>query len=890
MLPATLPPAGLPGLDPRWSRLVTAAGATWHVLDRGPATTPEVTLLAVHGNPTWSYLWRRLVASAPPTWRVIAVDQLEMGFSERTGTARTLARRIDDLDALTAALGVNGHVVTVGHDWGGPVSLGWALRHRGRGAAGSRPAHPEASLAGVVLLNTAVHQPAGSRAPALIRAARLPGILPLVTERSSSFVRGAVGLSRGVPDDIAAAYRAPYVGAERRAGVRQFVADIPLDPAHPSAGALDALAADLVTLDAPALLLWGPRDPVFGDAHLRDLRTRLPHADIHRYEGAGHLLPEDAPRYAEDVIAWVRGVLRGDGDDAPGVVPARAAGMRGSVRIGAALAARAGDSGIAIADMGSGRRVSWATLAARTMEIAAGLVDLGVRPGQRIALAIPPGPDLIACVYAAWRIGAVVVVADSGLGIAGMRRAWRAAAPDHVIGIPVGLALARTVRFPGLRIRTSDPRGGVANAAVLPVASDATLVEVAARGRRRLADDSIAPVDRLGPEPGPDDEALVAFTSGATGPAKGVLYTHRRLCALRDALTTAYDIRAAGAQRDALVAAFAPWAVLGPALGIASAIPDMDIVDASTLTARAFADATAAVDGTLAWASPTALSAVVGTAAALEPAQRAALASLRRLLVAGAPVPLALLDRAAQLLPEATIATPYGMTEALPLTQVTRDELRGFDDSRGVLVGAPLDGVDVAIAPLDADGVPALGTVTTPGVTGEIVIRCEWMRERYDAAWATQHRAATPAGWHRTGDVGHLDESGRLVVEGRLAHLIVAPEGVVTPVGAEMLACRATGVERAAAVGVGPRGTQAVVIVLEAPGSTRSLRLADVETTLSVREALGARAGIAVAAVLVTPALPVDIRHRSKIDRIQVAEEASRLLAGSRSPDAEVPA
>src|SRR5215212_5536875 len=109
---AVLPPPGLPGLDPAWSRLVTdARGHTWHVL----------------GNPTWSYLWRRFIAAAPPGWRVVAVDQLGMGFSDRLPAPRTLAERVGDLDAVLAALDVTGPVVVAGHDWGGAVGLGWAV-------------------------------------------------------------------------------------------------------------------------------------------------------------------------------------------------------------------------------------------------------------------------------------------------------------------------------------------------------------------------------------------------------------------------------------------------------------------------------------------------------------------------------------------------------------------------------------------------------------------------------------------------------------------------------------------------------------------------------------------------------------------------------------------
>ncbi|MFZ9987813.1 MAG: alpha/beta fold hydrolase, partial [Candidatus Nanopelagicales bacterium] len=75
--------SGLPGVDPAWSRLVDIGGVTMHVLERPASGTPTLTMLAVHGNPTWSYLWRRLLALAPEDWRVIAVDHIGMGYSDR---------------------------------------------------------------------------------------------------------------------------------------------------------------------------------------------------------------------------------------------------------------------------------------------------------------------------------------------------------------------------------------------------------------------------------------------------------------------------------------------------------------------------------------------------------------------------------------------------------------------------------------------------------------------------------------------------------------------------------------------------------------------------------------------------------------------------------------
>jgi pimeloyl-ACP methyl ester carboxylesterase len=296
---ATLPPPGLAGLDPAWSRLVTATDGegtprTWHALDNWTSPTPpRLTLLCVHGNPSWSYLFRHLLASAPDDVRVVAVDHLDMGFSERTGTLRRLATRVDDLDRVGAALDVTGPTVTVAHDWGGPISLGWAQRHRDH-------------LRGVVLMNTAVHQPAGSPAPSVIRLVRSTPMLRAVTTSTTAFIRGAFELSDERPGaEVRDGLLAPYRTAARRTAIGQFVADIPLEPEHPSAAALDEIAAGLADFgDVPVLLLWGAADRVFSDLYLHDLEARLPHADVHRYPTAGHFVSEDTDCLATALV-WI---------------------------------------------------------------------------------------------------------------------------------------------------------------------------------------------------------------------------------------------------------------------------------------------------------------------------------------------------------------------------------------------------------------------------------------------------------------------------------------------------------------------------------------------------------------------------------------------------------
>ncbi len=887
--PATQPPS-LPGLDPAWSRLVTVpewsenrsggtdrAARTWHLLDTAGSLAalgvePVGTILCVHGNPTWSYLWRSVLRTSlevaqagGPAWRVVAVDQLDMGFSERTGVERGLPQRVADLGALTDELGLTGPVVTLGHDWGGVVSLGWAVDH------------PDV-LAAVMTCNTAVHQPDDAPIPAPLRLALGPGLLGRATVVTPAFLETTLGIAHPKLDRaVADGYRAPYRGAARRGGIGGFVADIPVDARHRSAPELDRIAAGVAALEVPALLLWGPRDPVFLERYLDDLSERLPQADVHRFEGAGHLLPDDAD-VAGAVFDWI-------GDRLPdGHVPAPA--EKGlpvdadqpthvSRPLGAALEDLRDSDEPALVEMaaaGGPRTITWRLLARRVDEIAAGLDDLGVRSGDRVSLIVTSGADLTAVLYACVRIGAVVVVADAGLGLRGLTRAVRGARPDWIIGALPGLGAARALGWPGRRIATV-PLPAPARRALRV---EHTLVDVARRGARRLAHGSVLPT-----VPASGAPAAILFTSGSTGPAKGVVYTHGQLGAVRDVLAAQYDIGVG----TGLVAGFAPFALLGPALGARSVAPDMDVTAPRTLTARAVAASVAAADATVVFLSPAALANVVATASVLTDADRAALARVWLFLSAGAPVSAALLTAATELMPNASAHTPYGMTEGLLMTDVDLDGVRSAaaSDDEGICVGLPAANVRVRIAPLDAAGAATGGLTDAAGVTGEIVVVAPHVRDHYDRLWRTNRVARLgvedPRG-HRTGDVGHLDASGRLWVEGRMQHVLTTPDGVVTPVGPEQRIEGVPGVGRAGVAGIGPRGTQQVVAVVETTGGQRVRRpaLAPPALAASVRAA----AGVPLAAVLTVPVLPTDIRHNSKVDRARLSRWATAVLSGGR--------
>ncbi len=858
----------LPGVDPMWSTYLDVPSTAavdpdgtvnrWHYLDNLPSLVGETrgTLLCVHGNPTWSYLWRTLLAAgARQGWRVVAVDQLEMGLSERSGRKRRLADRIRDLEDFTGALRLRGPLVTVGHDWGGVVSLGFADRNR-------------EDLAAVVLTNTAIHQDPNAPIPAPLRLALNGAVHRLGTSTTPAFLETTLALARPrLSPEVRAAYREPYRTASRRRGIEQFVADIPVGPAHPSHAELTRIAGNIRTLDVPVLMLWGPEDPIFSDTYLNDLTRRLPQADVHRFEGAGHLVAEDRD-IAAPIFDWL-----GDRESISGAKVPACASAGSFTPLWQQIRDRGtGDSAStpAVADMGTdgevARLLSWRELDHRVSRLAAGLHRIGVRSGSRVSLMVPPGVELTVLIYACLRLGAVIVLADAGLGAKGLSRAVRGTVPDFLVGIERALVAARVFGWPGTRI----------SAGPVP-ASRARLLGVT----HHLSDLSGGSSAYQGADPSPDSDAAILFTSGSTGPAKGVVYTHRQLSAMRDTLAVTLGLTPG----SALVAGFAPFALLGPALGASSVTPAMDVTAPGTLTARALSDAAAAIEATTVFASPAALRNVLATAADITPRGGQALRRIKILLSAGAPIPSSLLEELQALVPSASLHTPYGMTEVLPVTDIDREGIRKAaalpvpGTGNGVCVGSAVPAAEICISALDSSGA-ASGTPTTkPGVTGEILVRAPHVKDRYFRLWLTERESSRTAGWHRTGDVGHLDRDGRLWVEGRLAHVITSASGVLTPVGPEQAIEKLDAVRQAAMVGVGPAGTQAAVAVVVPADGGKASGLAPTGLADSVRQALST-GGLSPAAVLTLPALPTDVRHNAKIDRAAVAKWAADVLEG----------
>jgi len=273
---------------------VTPTGAQMSYLDEGSRSDEAVLML--HGNPTWTFYYRNLVRALSPGARCVAPDHIGMGLSEKPKNYEyTLARRIGDIEALVAHLGLK-RVHLVVHDWGGAIGFGFAARH------------PEI-IGRLVILNTAAF--ASPRIPARIALCKIPLLGPLLVRGGNAFAWPATWMAmhrRKLTRDEKSGYLFPYDSWANRVAVSAFVQDIPTAQCHPSWRALANVEKSLAEFhDRPAIAVWGARDFCFNDFFLARWRDFLPQLRVHRIADAGHYVLEDA---RDEVVPLIGDFLR----------------------------------------------------------------------------------------------------------------------------------------------------------------------------------------------------------------------------------------------------------------------------------------------------------------------------------------------------------------------------------------------------------------------------------------------------------------------------------------------------------------------------------------------------------------------------------------------------
>jgi acyl-CoA synthetase (AMP-forming)/AMP-acid ligase II len=381
----------------------------------------------------------------------------------------------------------------------------------------------------------------------------------------------------------------------------------------------------------------------------------------------------------------------------------------------------------------------------------------------------------------------------------------------------------------------------------------------------------------------PRDVAAILFTSGSTGPAKGVVYEHGMFEAQVAMLRELYEF--APGQRD--LACFPLFALFGPALGLASVFPRMDFTAPARCDPAEIVRAVVNFGATSSFGSPAIWRRVVPWCEA----QGLRLGTLATLMIAGAPVEADLVRRArAVIAPGGRVFTPYGATESLPIAQEEGTLLATTLAERaavgeGTCVGRAVPGVEIRLIRITDEPIARWSDAlaVAQGEPGEICVRGANVTREYafDAAATAASKIQDGATfWHRVGDLGRFDADGRLWFLGRKAHRLETAVGPLFSVPVENALRARAALGRCALVGAGPRGRELPVLIVECPaGGPRTRRARD----LREREVLAAASGLAVCApvarVLFKRHFPVDLRHQAKIDRTALKAWAEGELA-----------
>ena len=551
----------------------------------------------------------------------------------------------------------------------------------------------------------------------------------------------------------------------------------------------------------------------------------------------------------------------------------------------------------------SHRAISFRELNADVDAIAHGLVAAGIARGTRTALMVPPSPDFFALTFALLKVAAVPVLIDPGMGLKNLGKCLVEADPAAFIGIPKAHLARWALKWLRKRLLVT------VNVGRSRFFCSASLARLRAMGRGR------------GPYPIPDvardEPAAILFTSGSTGVAKGAVYTHGNFAAQVEALKATYDIEPG----EVDLCTFPLFALFGPALGMTSVIPDMNPSRPARIDPRKAAAQIRQFGVTNLFGSPAVIRAFADWHFTLPPkAQlRPQQSTIRRVISAGAPADARTIERFVKLLPEhVEVYTPYGATEALPVANIGSRVILGetrhlTEQGKGVCVGRPVAGMEVHVIRITEEPIAEWDdTLKLPvGEIGEFVVRGPVVTRLYFnrpdlTKLAKIHDPKTGEVLHRMGDVGYLDDCGRLWFCGRKSHRVVTPHGTLFTDMVEPIFNNVSGVFRTALVAVSRCGINYPVLCVELNVPTHTgviLRHRDPDPhkkrhfppTVNGRyHELGFHLQLAAAGqehtkqittFLSHPGFPVDVRHNSKIFREKLAIWADRVLGPNWKPE-----
>lgn len=480
--------------------------------------------------------------------------------------------------------------------------------------------------------------------------------------------------------------------------------------------------------------------------------------------------------------------------------------------------------------------------------------ERGVTRGARVQLAVRPGLELILITFALFKLGAVPVVIDPGMGVKNFLACVKRTQPDYLVGIPMAILLSR-IFFGSFRGVKSRFKVGSGFETVLGAVAKNPVLETTAS----------------------DDLAAILFTSGSTGAPKGVLYEHGMFDAQVRMIGNAYGIERGEVDLPMLPV----FALFNPAFGMTTVVPEMNPSRPASVDPKNIVQAILQNRVTNSFGSPVLWTKICRYCES----QSIQLPSIRRVLMAGAPVPPSLIEAFEKVIVNGEVHTPYGATESLPVSSISGKRVLEetqvkTNQGAGTCVGKPLEEMEARIIQITEDPIQTLeqAEALPAGEIGELIVKGPVVTKGYDQLEEATAKAKITDGdtiWHRMGDSAYLDEEGNIWFCGRVAERVQTADGVLFTDPIEAIFNQQEGVFRSALIGLGeaPHQIPAIVIEPEMDYSPSD------EWAASLMKALPEDSpAIRVQKVFFHKSFPVDVRHNAKIHRLTLAKEFQREL------------
>jgi len=508
--------------------------------------------------------------------------------------------------------------------------------------------------------------------------------------------------------------------------------------------------------------------------------------------------------------------------------------------------------------------ITFEELYSEVNRLAFGLSKAGLTKGSRVLLVVKPGIDLIAITYSLFRLGAVPVLIDPGLGRKNILGCIKESQPDSMIGIPITHFIR--ILFPKYfsSVKTFITTGKQ------KFQNDFTIKEIRKLGEKNAALEKTEP----------HEPAAILFTSGSTGPPKGVVYSHKNFFEQSNVLQSIYQFK----KGDIDLPTFPLFALFSGAFGMTSIVPDMNPTKPASVDPLKILSIVEKFGIVNSFGSP----ALWETITRYCKNAQNPIANVKRILIAGAPVSGKLLKNFDSIVDKnCKIYTPYGATEALPVASIERNEVLNetweqTQKGLGVCVGKPVPGMKVKIIKITDSPIQSWSNeLEIPqGIIGEIIVQSPWVTKSYFNKSKANELAKINDGdlfWHRMGDVGYIDTEGRIWFCGRKNHRVVCKSETLFTIPCEGIFNQVRNVKRSALVGIGEKGEQRPVLAVEIDDSLPQKNEEEIKVELLK---IGSDFDLTknINDILFCKSFPVDIRHNAKIFREKLAVWAEKKL------------